>query len=162
MKSHFISQRILILQNLVSFQIGMKPKFPHFPWKRKPLGSLYFWQAAGEGRVLETLSFSPQGFPWNCQDCDQGAWKPQGLPLSWGAARLQAGDSVHRSPAVCTVSSGDLSAAALALLPLLCVWVGPVCCICLLHGSGFPNAFPKCRPSPSIPLWELRPWDPVL
>lgn len=39
----------------------------------KTLGSLYFWQATEQGRVLEILSLSSQGFPCDWQDWDQGA-----------------------------------------------------------------------------------------
>lgn len=59
-----------MLQNLVLFQIGMKPKFQHFSMKGKALGSLHFWQAAEQGRVLETLSLLPKGFPCDWQDWD--------------------------------------------------------------------------------------------
>lgn len=159
MKSHFVLWRILILQNLVLFQIGMKPKFQHFSMKGKTLGSLHFWQAAKQGRVLETLSLSSKGFPCDWQDWDQWAWKSQHLPFSQAAARLQNGDSIHHSPAFHMVVSGELGAAALP--SLLLVWLGPVCCMSLLHDFGFLKGFPKYRPSLSIPLWELGPWNSV-
>lgn len=159
MKSNFILWRILILQNLVSFQIGMKPKFPHFSMKGKTLGSLHFWQAAEQGRVLATLSLSSQGFPCDRQDWDQWAWKPPGLPFSQAAARLQISYSINHSPAVHMVISGELGVAS--LLSLLLVWLGSACWISLLHVFRFLDVFPKCRPSLSIPLWELGPWYSV-
>lgn len=125
----------------------------------KTLGSLHFWQAAEQGRVLETLSLSSEDFPCDWQDWDQWAWKPQGLPFSQAAARLQTSVSIHHSPAFHMVMSRELG--VVALLSLLLLWLGPVCCISLLCNFGFLKGFPKCRPSMSIPSWEPGPWNSV-